>query len=48
MLGLREEAVEFAAGGVEGALLILGAVVNERATVLVDRVSQETLSSVLS
>ena len=35
---LSEEAVEFAAGGVEGALLIFRAVVNERSAVLMDHV----------
>jgi hypothetical protein len=45
---LSEEAVEFSAGGVEGALLLLRAVVNERATVLVDRAAEKALRIFLS
>ena len=40
--------MEFAAGGVEGALVFFRAVVNERATVVVDRVAEKLLSSLLS
>jgi len=40
--------VEFAAGGVEGALVFFRAVVNERATVVVNRVAEKLLSSLLS
>ena len=36
-----EEAVELATGGVEGALLVFPAVVNERTTVLVDHIANE-------
>jgi hypothetical protein len=35
--------MELSAGGIERALLILSAVVNERAAVLVDRLAQEAL-----
>jgi hypothetical protein len=45
---LSEEAVEFAAGGIEGALLLLRAGVNERATVLVDQVTEKAVSRLLS
>jgi hypothetical protein len=45
---LSEESVEFAAGGVEGALVFFRAVVNERATVVVDRVAEKLLSSLFS
>ena len=41
MPGLSEESVEFAASGVEGSLLIFPAVVDERATVLVDHIEDE-------
>ena len=40
-LGLSEEAVELAAGGVEGALLVFPAVVDQRAAVLVDYITDE-------
>ena len=40
--------MEFAAGGVEGTLFFLRAVVNERAAVLVDRVAEKPLRSNLS
>ena len=40
--------MEFAAGGIEGALLLLRAIVNERATVLVNRLAEKRLSSLLS
>ena len=40
--------MEFAAGGVERALVFFRAVVNERATVVVDRVAEKLLSSLLS
>jgi hypothetical protein len=43
--GLREEAVELAAGGVEGALLVFPAVVNQRAAVLVDYIADELFRS---
>ena len=36
---MSEEAVELAAGGVEGALLVFPAVVDERAAVLVDHIA---------
>jgi hypothetical protein len=38
---LSEEAVEFAASGVEGALLVFPAVVDQRAAVLVDYMPDE-------
>jgi hypothetical protein len=41
--GLSEEAVELAAGGVEGALLVFPAVVDQRAAVLVDHVADKLL-----
>jgi len=47
-LGLSEKAVRLAAAGVEGTLLLLRAVVNERATVLVNHATQELVSSLLS
>jgi hypothetical protein len=40
---LSEEAVKFAAGGVEGVLLVFPAVVDERATVLVDHIADKLL-----
>ena len=40
--------MEFAAGGVEGALVFLRAVVDERTTVVGDRVAEKLLSSLLS
>ncbi len=43
-LGLREEAVEFAAGGVEGTLLLLGAVMNQGTSVLVYGVTEKAAS----
>jgi len=46
--GLSEEAVEFAAGGIEGALLIFPAVVDERAAVLVDHIVDKLFDSHLS
>ena len=48
MPGLSEEAVEFAAGGIEGALLIFPAVVDERAAVLVDHIVDKLFDSHLS
>ena len=45
---MGEEAVEFAASGVEGTLLVFGAVMNERAAALVDRVSHEPFCGELS
>ena len=42
-LGQTEEAVEFAAGGVEGAPLLVRAVVNQRASVLVDHVAEKAV-----
>jgi len=47
-LGLSEESVEFAAGGVEGALVLFRAVVNEWATVVGNRVAEKLLSGLLS
>ncbi len=47
-LGLSEKAVKFAAGGVEGTLLLLRAVVKERATVFVNHATEELVSSLLS
>ena len=44
-LRLSEEAVEFAAGGVERALFLFRAVVDERAAVLVDHVAEKSVSS---
>jgi hypothetical protein len=35
-LALSEEAVEFTAGGVEGALVVFRAIMNERSAVLMD------------
>ncbi len=40
-LGLSEEAVKLAACGVEGALLVFPAVVDERSAVLVDHITDE-------
>src|SRR5271156_3617818 len=40
-LGLSEEAVELAAGGVEGALLVFRAVVDQRATIFMDNVADK-------
>jgi hypothetical protein len=40
---LSEEAVEFAAGGVEGTLLLLRAVMNERTAVVSDPVAEESV-----
>jgi hypothetical protein len=45
---LSEKAVKLTAGGVEGTLLLLGAVVNERATVLVNHATEELVSSLRS
>jgi hypothetical protein len=45
---LGQESVDFAAGGIEGTLLLLRAIVNERATVLVNRLAEKRLSSLLS
>jgi hypothetical protein len=45
---LSEEAVEFTAGGVEGALRLLRAVVNQRAPVFVDGVPEQSVSRPLS
>ena len=47
-LRLTEEAVEFAAGRVEGALLLFRAVVDQRAAVLMDHVAEKSVSSDLS
>ena len=41
MPGLSEETVELAARGVEGALLVFPAVVDERAAVLVDHIADK-------
>jgi hypothetical protein len=40
--------VEFAAGGVEGALLVFRAVVEQRAAVLVDHIAEKLFRSNLS
>jgi hypothetical protein len=40
-LGLSDETVKLAAGGVEGALLVFPAVVDQRPTVLMDHVADE-------
>ena len=48
MLRLSEEAVEFAASRIEGTLLLVRAVVNERAAVLMDHVAEKSVSSHLS
>src|SRR5207244_577310 len=40
-LGSSEESVEFAAGGIEGALLVFPAIVNEPTAVLVDHINDE-------
>jgi hypothetical protein len=45
---LSEEAVEFAAGRVEGALRLLRAVVKQRATVVLDHIAQKTVGRNLS
>ena len=47
-LGLNEEAVELAAGGVEGALLVFPAVVDQRAAVLMDHVADKLCRRSLS
>ena len=46
-LGLREEAVELATSGVEGALLILRALVDQRATSELDHVANKLVSAQL-
>ena len=43
-LRLSEEAVEFATSGVERALLLFRAVVDQRAAVLVDHVAEKSVS----
>ena len=43
--GLSQEAVEFRAGRVEGALLLVRAIVNQRAAVLMDPISEQTLNA---
>ena len=40
---MSEEAVEFAAGRVEGALLLLRAVIKQRAAILIDHIAQKTV-----
>ena len=45
---LIEEAVEFPAGGIEGALLVFPAVVDERAAVLMDHVADKLFGGTLS
>ena len=40
-LGLSEEAVELPASGIEGALLVFPAVMDQRSTVLVDDIADE-------
>jgi hypothetical protein len=47
-LGLSEEAVELAAGGVEGALLVFRAVVDQRPAVLIDHVANKLFRGALS
>ena len=47
-LGLSEEAVELAAGGVEGALLVFPAVVDQRPAVLMDHVADKLFRGALS
>jgi 3-oxoacyl-[acyl-carrier protein] reductase len=47
-LRLSEEAVEFAAGGIEGTLLVFRTVMNERAAVLVDRIAEQPVRRPLS
>ena len=47
-LGLSEETVELPAGGVEGALLIFPAVVDQRATILVYHIADELFCRKLS
>ena len=47
-LGLSEETVELPAGGVEGALFVFPAVVDQRSAVLVDHVGDELFRSYLS
>ena len=47
-LGLSEETVKLAAGGVEGALLVFPAVVDQRAAILMDHVADELFRGVLS
>jgi hypothetical protein len=47
-LGLSEEAVELAAGGVEGALLVFPAVVYQRPAILIDHVANKLFRGVLS
>jgi hypothetical protein len=42
---LTEEAVESAAGGVEGTLFLLGAVMKEWAAVLVDHLAEKVFRS---
>ena len=46
--GLSEESVEFAASGVEGALIFFRAVVNQRTTVVLDGVAEKFLGRLLS
>jgi len=43
VLRLSEEAVEFAASGVEGTLFFFRAVVNKRAAVLMDHVAEKSV-----
>jgi hypothetical protein len=45
---LSKEAVELAAGGVEGALLVFPAVVDERPAVLIDHVANKLFRGTLS
>jgi hypothetical protein len=47
-LGLSEEAVEFAAGGVEGALLVRPAVMDQRPAVIMDHVEDQLFRGFLS
>jgi len=47
-LGLSEEAVELAAGGVEGALLVFPSVVDQRPAVLIDHVVNKLFRGALS
>jgi hypothetical protein len=45
---LIEETVELAAGGVEGTLLLLRAIMNKRAAIFVDRIPEKPVPSQLS
>jgi hypothetical protein len=47
-LELREETVKLAAGGVEGALFVFPAVVDQRPAVLMDHVADKLFGGALS